>query len=90
VDARRFFYISAGILCLAAAYNLGATRTSAQGSATFAGIAHDSYGQHTIAITTAGDVYTPDPCGWSYVGSVLGGPVPVDAQSFGKAKAAHR
>lgn len=36
--ARRFFYTALGVLALAAAYHLGAVRTEAQGSGTFAGI----------------------------------------------------
>ncbi|GJM43334.1 MAG: hypothetical protein DHS20C21_01760 [Gemmatimonadota bacterium] len=94
---RRFFYISMGIVALAAAYHLGATRTEAQGGGQFAGIAAGPTG--TLAITTSGDVYQHwgeprcdgtwyggCPDGWTYMGSVLGGPVPTESQSFGAVK----
>ena len=42
--ARRFFYVSLGILALALAYNLGASRTEAQSSGT------------TVVLGLAGDV----------------------------------
>jgi hypothetical protein len=58
--AKRFFYVAMGILALAAAYHLGATRTGAQSGGAFAGISVDSLGHSTTAITSAGDVYARD------------------------------
>ena len=43
--ARKFFYVSLGILALALAYSLGAARTEAQGSTTtFVALTEDSEG----------------------------------------------
>ncbi|GJM43337.1 MAG: hypothetical protein DHS20C21_01790 [Gemmatimonadota bacterium] len=57
--AKRFFYLSMGILALTAAYHFGAVRTEAQGGGTFSGIAIDNtFAQPvTVAVTTTGDVY---------------------------------
>src|SRR5262245_63560073 len=58
IMAKKFLFVSLGILALAVAYNLWATRTEAQqAGSTFAGISVDANGQSTTAITTAGDVY---------------------------------
>jgi hypothetical protein len=61
--ARRFFYVSLGILALAIAYSTGARQAEAQSSAVvFAGIAVTQSGTRTttMAITTGGDVYARD------------------------------
>jgi hypothetical protein len=62
--ARRFLYVSLGVLALALAYNLGASRTEAQGGGTFVGIsvakdptASPGGAMVTTAITSNGDVY---------------------------------
>lgn len=106
MDARKFLFVCAGVLCLAVAYHLGATRSEAQGGiAQFAGIAAVTQGGNTgyvLALTTEGDLYvrsghpicngnwTVQNCDWTLVGSVFGGPVPIEDQSFGRTKAQHR
>ena len=102
MTARKFFYISLGTLALATAYHLGATRTEAQGGATFAGMTVNTAGTRTIAfaITTNGDVYARDGmprcdggsiawtsnCEWTPVGNVLDGPTALAGGSWGAIK----
>jgi hypothetical protein len=55
MNAKRFFYVCAGLFLLVAAYSLGAHRADAQSGGQFAGIS--VYAGTTTAITSSGDVY---------------------------------
>lgn len=55
MNAKRFFYVSAGILLLVIAYGVGAHRVEAQGGGDFTGIAVHCNG--LIAIKGNGDLY---------------------------------
>ena len=55
--ARSFFYVCAGVLMLAIAYDLEASRAEAQLGGEFAGISTTGFGGQTLAITSTGDVY---------------------------------
>jgi len=57
MNARRFFFVAAGILLLVVAYAIGASRVTAQTGNQFVGIAADISQRTTLAITTNGDVY---------------------------------
>jgi hypothetical protein len=96
--AKKFLFVSLGILALAAAYQLGATRTEAQqGGVTFAGISVDANVPITTAITTGGDVYARGAfpncdgswfgpgcdSGWHQLGNVLDGPINVEDKTWG-------
>jgi len=54
--ARAFFYVSAGLLCLALAYHLGATSAGAQGGAsyTLGGISTSSSSDFTCYVALVG------------------------------------
>jgi len=59
--AKRFFYVCAGILCLAFAYHLGATNARAQGGAS-GSIKHvEAWGGYICVVTDADDIYVVDP-----------------------------
>lgn len=66
MNAKRFFYMSAGILLLVIAYTIGARKADAQSGGQFAGIAVDYNSRQTYAITTTGSIYAraaiPDGC----------------------------
>lgn len=110
MNAKGFFYVSAGILFLVIAYSVGARRVDAQSSGDFAGICV-SPDRGTMAIRSNGDVYarnavpvctgpgsfgwfngTAQECSadWTYMGNVLGGPVPVDAKTMTDVKGTYR
>jgi hypothetical protein len=55
--AKRFFFVSLGILCLAAAYHLGVVSSQAQGGGEIAGVANLAPHYGFMAVTTGGDVY---------------------------------
>lgn len=60
MQAKRFFYVCAGVLMFALAYHLGASRAGAQSSGGgFAGITitDGPNGGSTVAITVTGDIY---------------------------------
>lgn len=56
MHAKRFFYLSAGILLLVVAYQLGASSVGAQSGGSFTGISVDGNSCNTVAITSTGDV----------------------------------
>lgn len=66
MNAKRFFYVSAGILLLVVAYSIGARKADAQQGGQFAGITADHNSRQTVAITTTGDIYarnaSPEGC----------------------------
>ncbi|MFN0149197.1 MAG: FlgD immunoglobulin-like domain containing protein [bacterium] len=56
--AKKFFYVSLGILALALAYHLGAKNVNAQGGGKFMGISVEAANTFcTTAITESGDIY---------------------------------
>ena len=59
--AKRFFYVCAGLLCLAFAYHLGATRATAQGAATGQIKFVDARGPHVVVVSESDDIYVLDP-----------------------------
>ena len=91
--AKRFFYVSAGILCLALAYHFGAVNATAQAP----GNPVVAYGTGTgpsnfVAVTANGDVYgaleSQGP--WQYTTNIFSGPTPAQRESFGSTKARYR
>jgi hypothetical protein len=89
--AKRFFYLAMGVLALAISYHLGAAKTNAQSGGAFVGVAVE--GNAVVALTSTGDLYRRYQEFWTYEGNFLvnaGGPVPVDAKSFGAVKEAFR
>ena len=59
--AKRFFYVCAGILCLALAYHLGATSATAQSSARGQIRLMDSRGTQVVVVSESDDIYVIDP-----------------------------
>jgi hypothetical protein len=71
VMAKKFFYVCAGLLCLAGAYALGARKAGAQGGCQI--VAGDTYNTEEFAATADGRIYARGPNGpWT-----LGRSVPV-------------
>ena len=97
MDTRKFFFVCAGILCLAAAYHLGATSTGAQSvGGAFVGLSYN-LDSKCFALTSTGDVWkissnaiNPGTLYPEYFGNILSGPVPIEGTSFGKIKAKNR
>ena len=98
--AKRFFYISLGVLALTISYHLGAVGTAganAEGEIV-AGIA--SVGDVAVVITESGDVYCGETSGdmyplchptglglpLSYLGNVFSGAVATEKSSWGDIK----
>ena len=89
--AKRFFYVSAGILCLALAYHLGATTATAQApSNPVVGITDVTGGES--AITANGDTYFTNTGGatWELRGNLFSAPSPAAQQAWGQVKARYR
>jgi hypothetical protein len=57
---KRFFYACAGILCLALAYHLGASRATAQGTSGQIKFV-EGRGAHVIVVTQGDEIYVIDP-----------------------------
>jgi len=70
--AKRFFYVCAGILCLAFAYHLGATRASAQAPSTGKIRFVESAGSMVWVVNDADDIYVIDPEKLPYVAKGAG------------------
>ena len=93
--SRSFLHVSLGILALAAAYHLGASSATAQAPGnSVVGMCSEGTGW-IVAITANGDTYRAGPVptrtySWERVGSVFGGPTPVQQESFGAVKARYR
>ncbi len=92
--AKRFFYVCAGLLCLAVAYHFGAVNAAAQapGNPVVAFLRHEIGAGAWVAVTANGDIFTSSPIEGPYVrtGNVFGGPTPVQHESFGSVKARYR
>ena len=74
--AKRFFFVCAGLLCLAAAYHLGARSATAQGDVTVSAVDQDNGIVPDLVATSNGDVYHghhgfqgEDPV-WTLVGHI--------------------
>ena len=59
--AKRFFYVCAGILCLAFAYHLGARSAIAQGQTTGTIKLVEAWGGYIAVITESDEIYVVDP-----------------------------
>ena len=93
--ARAFFYVCAAVFLLALSYHLGAQNASAQapGNPVVAMCAEGT--GWMVAMTANGDTYRSNPVptrtySWELVGSVFGGPTPVQQQTWGAVKARYR
>jgi hypothetical protein len=88
--AKRFFFVSAGILCLALAYHLGAASARAQAPGNSAvGIA--AFQGARVAIAANGDTYYLGAFGWAFSGNIFqGGPVTTQPSTMGQLKARYR
>lgn len=89
--ARKFFYVSAGMLMLAFTYHLGARNAAAYGSTTVATCASID-ATHVRVFTDAGDVIdvTNFPFSVQYQGSVFNGPTAAMPTTLGRVKATYR
>lgn len=95
--ARRFFYVSLGILALSCAYHLGAPTVIAQGGGAVAVIGEDgAVPPRTYIITAEGDVWYsgqnfgpsyPGHVPWTFGGNIFAGaPTPTKSTSWGEIK----
>lgn len=89
--AKRFFYVSVGILCLALACHFGADAARAQGGSGLVALIQGQLNSRFVlfAMTSDGTVYESDFNGasWSRVGNVFTGPTPATQASWGQLKA---
>jgi hypothetical protein len=96
--AKSFFYVSLGILALAAAYHLGATNAHGQVSSQVAGLAMP--GNMFLVLTPNGDIYmnrdlaaaaggTVAP-GTTLIGNFWSSATPTTRDSWGSVKARYR
>jgi len=96
--AKRFFYVSLGILALAGAFHLGARSAQGQSGSTIVGITTINSGSWPVAIAANGDCYIPQNFTWSslpwqfvYAGNVFSsGPIPTIPTTWGRIKAERR
>ena len=58
--SKRFFYVCAGLLCLAIAYQMGASRATAQGSSGQIKFV-EARGAHVVVVSQSDDIYVLDP-----------------------------
>lgn len=98
MNAKRFFYVCAGLLLLVVAYTLGASKAQSQGTTNkVVGVAAGDYattGHLVIAMTENGDWYwnrTHDNTGWPnqawmFGGNVFGGTISTQPTSWSKVK----
>ena len=90
--ARKFFYVCAGLLCLAISYHLGAKSAGAQVGGSIVSMASNTSNQW-MAVTSAGDTYlsADDGATWQRKTNIFaGGPTPAKTESFGAVKARYR
>ena len=92
--AKRFFYVCAGLLCLALAYHFGAVTATAQAPGNpVVGVAGDVVPSNFMAVTANGDCYKTPNFGvnWYPVTNVFsGGPTPATQPTWGQLKARYR
>jgi hypothetical protein len=97
--AKRFFYASAAILCLALAFHIGARSARAQSQGVIAAYSAPADPGWHYVITPDGRVYGRPAAGGDrltpgsavFVGNFWGdGPIPVQQESFGSVKARYR
>ena len=102
--ARKFFYVCAGLLCLAIAFQLGVRSAGAQAGATVSGVTFGSgpiggpYSNDVWVFTGNGDVYartmrsSSGPDQLYYYGNFWSGagPVNVEKHTLGELKAKYR
>jgi hypothetical protein len=69
--AKRFFFVCVGILCLALAYDFGAARAAAQGSAKGKIRFVEARGAYVLVVSENDDIYVIDP---EKLGQVARGP----------------
>ena len=86
--ARTFFYVCAGLLCLAVAYHLGATSATAQAPGNPVVAAEPG-----LVYTANGDAYARSgfiPSTFTFAGNVFSGPTPATRETWGGVKARYR
>jgi hypothetical protein len=91
--ARKFFYVCAGLLCLAVSYHFGARSAQAQAPGNPVVAYMPPCGSFGGGIVTAnGDVYISGDCTtWSHSSNVFaGGPVSAKEASWGQLKARYK
>jgi len=96
--AKRFFYVSAGLLCLALAYHLGASNATAQqGGQIVAAVPLGGAGAGLVVLTTNGDTFyrlwgNNYTLGSALVpmGNFWSGATPVQRESWGAVKQRYR
>ena len=91
--ARKFFYVCAGLLCLALAYHWGASRATAQvPNNPVVGVTFDSYHTIDLVLTANGDAYATSDGGreWSHMGNVFSTPTSLGQSSWGRLKVIYR
>ena len=81
--AKRFFFICAGLLCLAVAYHVGATSATAKvsGSRLVAMADRPSIGSSAVAVDQSGRIYLGHMGQWTQSGTVPGTPVAMWSRS---------
>ena len=94
--ARKFFFVCAGLLCLALAYHLGAKSVAAQANSQVAGVVADAC-HGLIVVTPNGDVFArPNQvCAEPFNGPPVyagnfwsgAGPTPAKPETWGRVKA---
>jgi len=92
--ARKFFYVCAGLLCLAIAFQMGVKSAGAQAGSGFVGISADTGLSHTyLALEANGQVYETTNQGttWTYRGNAYSNaPTPTQHRTFGQVKEQYR
>ena len=92
--AKRFFYVCAGLLCLALAYHFGAVNATAQAPGNPIVAAYATPSSANVVILSNGDVYVAGSLGptipWDYRGNVFGSGTPVQQSTWGAMKSRYR
>jgi len=91
--AKKFFFVSLGILALAAAFHLGASTVQSQAPddvVSISAVYPGSGGVNVQAVTTCGDVYVSTDNGstWYYRANIFGSePSKIDETTWSRVKA---
>ena len=97
--AKRFFYVCAGLLCLAIAYHLGARSAAAQSGSPVSGltVTNVGCGGAVYVLTPNGDLYARGlTCNGmtgsvpAFQGNFWSGATPTTQETFGSVKARYR